>query len=152
MQKALLPPLAERRPVISTHHGHTRTDDYAWLRAENWQEVMRNPAALAPEIRAYLEAENEWFRAGMADTEALQDRVFREMRGRIKEDDSTVPAPDGPFAYAVRYVEGGQHPLYVREVRSGGGEEVMLDGNALAAGRAFFRIGGRCQPCGLTPP
>jgi len=138
----LQPPLPERRPVSVTHHGHSRTDDYAWLRAENWQEVMRNPAALAPEIRAYLDAENSWFRAGMADTEALQEQLFAEMRARIKEDDSTVPSPDGPYAYAVRYIEGGQHPLYVRSRRAGGGEEVMLDGNALAAGRAYFRIGG----------
>jgi oligopeptidase B len=78
----------------------------------------------------------------MAGTEALQEALFREMKARIKEDDSTVPAPDGAFAYAIRYVEGGQHPLYVRERRQGGGEEVMLDGNALAAGRAYFRIAG----------
>jgi oligopeptidase B len=142
MQRPLLPPRAEKRPVTATHHGHSRTDDFGWLRADNWQEVMRNPAALPQDIRDYLEAENAWFRAGMADTEALQERLFKEMRGRIKEDDSTVPAPDGPWAYAVRHIEGGQHPLYVRERRDGGGEQILLDGNALAAGRAFFRIGG----------
>ena len=67
MQKSLLPPRAARRPVSATHHGHTRTDDFAWLRAENWQEVMRNPAALAPEIKAYLDAENSYFAGEMAD-------------------------------------------------------------------------------------
>ncbi|MYZ48385.1 S9 family peptidase [Propylenella binzhouense] len=136
------PPVAERRPVTLARHGHVRTDDYAWLRADNWQEVMRNPAALAPDIRAYLEAENAYFAAAMADTEALQDTLFREMRGRIKEDDSTVPAADGRYAYATRYVEGGQHPLFVRTPRDGGPEEILLDGNALAEGRAYFRIGG----------
>jgi oligopeptidase B len=142
MQQPLSPPRAEMRPVSVTHHGHTRTDEYQWLRAGNWQEVMRNPAALPQYIRAYIEAENAYFRAAMADTEALQETLFREMRGRIKEDDSTVPAPDGPWAYAIRYVEGGQHPLYVREKREGGGEEILLDGNALAEGRPYFRIGG----------
>ena len=142
MQKSLLPPRADRRPVKSTHHGDTLTDDFAWLRAENWQEVMRNPTALAPDIRGYLEAENAYFSAAMADTEALQETLFKEMRGRIKEDDSSVPAPDGPWAYATRYIEGGQHPLIVRERRDGGGEEILLDGNALASGRAYFRIGG----------
>ena len=102
---------------------------------------MRNPLALPADIRAYLEAENVYFAAAMADTEALQEQLFKEMRGRIKEDDSTVPAPDGPFAYAVRYIEGGQHPLYIREKREGGEEEILLDGNALAEGRAYFRIG-----------
>ena len=53
-----MPPVAEKRPVTSTHFGVTRTDDYAWLRADNWQQVMREPAVLAPDIRAYLEAEN----------------------------------------------------------------------------------------------
>ena len=136
------PPVAAKRPVTIAFHGHSRTDDYAWLRAENWQEVMRNPSALPADIRAYLEAENSWFREQMADSEALQAELFREMRGRIKEDDSTVPAPDGPWAYAIRYVEGGQHPIHVREPRDGGAEQVLLDGNALAAGHAYFRIGG----------
>ncbi len=142
MQKSLLPPRAERRPVTATHHGHTRTDDFSWLRAENWQEVMRNPSALPRDIRANLEAENAYFATSMADTAALQERLFQEMRGRIKEDDSSVPAPDGPWAYATRTIEGGQHPLYVRERREGGREEILLDGNALAKGRAYFRIGG----------
>ena len=106
MQKSLLPPRAERRPIFATHHGHTRTDDFAWLRAENWQEVMRNPAALPADIRAYLEAENAYFAASMTDTEALQSTLFKEMRARIKEDDSSVPLPDGPWAYGHRFVEG----------------------------------------------
>jgi oligopeptidase B len=130
------------RPITSTHHNHTRTDDYAWLRAENWQEVMRDPAALPEDIRNYLEAENAYFAAAMADTTDLQEQLFREMRGRIKEDDSSVPSPDGPFAYAIRYIEGGQHPLYVRCKRDGRDETILLDGNALAEGRAYFRIGG----------
>src|SRR5262249_1971176 len=116
--------------------------DYSWLRAANWQDVMRNPAALPADIRAYLEAENAYFAASMADTESLQAALFKEMRARIKEDDSAVPSPDGPWAYATRFVEGGQHPLYVRGMREGGGETVLLDGNALAEGRAYFRIGG----------
>jgi oligopeptidase B len=137
-----LPPIAARRPETTTRHGHTRTDDYQWLRAPNWQEVMRNPAALPEDVRAYLEAENAYFSTQMANTEALQETLFKEMRGRIKEDESTVPARDGPWAYAIRYVEGEQHPLYVREALDGGAEQLLLDGNALAAGRAYFRFGG----------
>ena len=95
------------------------------------------------DIRRYLEAENAYFAGQMADTGELQAALFNEMRGRIKEDDSSVPARDGPWAYSTRHVEGGQHPLHVREPSGGGGpEEILLDGNALAAGRAYFRIGG----------
>lgn len=136
------PPVAEKRPVATTRHGHTRTDDYAWLRAGNWREVMRDPAVLDADIASYLEAENAWFRQQMADTEALQGVLFAEMRGRIKEDDTTVPAPDGKWAYAIRYVEDGQHPLFVRQRRAGGGEIVLLDGNRLAEGKSYFKFAG----------
>ena len=64
------------------------------------------------------------------------------MKGRIKEDDATVPAPDGAFAYYTRFVIGGQHPLFCREPREGGEEQVLVDGNALAKPHAYFRIAG----------
>ena len=88
MQKPLAPPRAERRPVTATHHGHARTDDYAWLRAENWQEVMRNPAALPADIRAYLEAENAYFARGDgrhrgAAGDALQGDARAHQGGRF---------------------------------------------------------------------
>ena len=63
------------------------------------------------------------------------------MRGRIKEDDSVVPSPDGPFAYFSRYREGGQHPLFCREPRGGGPNQVLLDGDVLAKGKPFFHFG-----------
>jgi oligopeptidase B len=107
-------PCAALRPVSSTHHGIARVDDYAWLRAKNWQAVIRDPARLDAEIRSYLEAENAYIKATLADTEPLQAKLFAEMKGRIKEDDSGVPQPDGDFAYYRRYVEGGQHPLFCR--------------------------------------
>ncbi len=135
-------PLAERRPVKSAHHGLDYADDYAWLRAANWQEVMRNPAALAADIRDHLLAENAYTKAVLTDTEALQEKLFQEMKGRIKEDDSTVPATDGAWAYFVSYVTGGQHPLFCREPSAGGEKQVLLDGNKLAEGLPYFQIGG----------
>jgi oligopeptidase B len=133
-------PCAERRPSRSAHHGIEREDDYAWLRADNWQAVMRDPDALPADIRAHLEAENAYTGAVMADTESLQEALFAEMKGRIKEDDSSVPAPDGAFDYYARYVVGGQHPLYCRQPRGGGEEEILVDGNTLAEGHAYFHI------------
>jgi len=135
------PPRAERRPKPSTMHGTTLVDEYAWLRAENWQEVMRDPSVLDPKIRAYLTDENNFTRAALAHTEALQQTLFAEMKGRIKEDDSTVPSPDGPMAYYVRYREGGQHPILCRQPRDGGPETVLLDGDGLAAGKPYFQLG-----------
>ncbi|HEU0158930.1 MAG TPA: S9 family peptidase, partial [Hyphomicrobiaceae bacterium] len=106
--KRLAPPIAERRPVFSVRHQVELVDEYAWLRADNWQEVMREPALLAPEIRSYLEAENAFTQEALADTLPLQESLFAEMKARIKEDDSSVPAPDGPFEYFTSYVTGGQ--------------------------------------------
>jgi oligopeptidase B len=123
-------------------HGIDLVDDYAWLRDPNWREVMRDPGRLDPAIRSYLEAENRYAESRLAPLDELKRKLVAEMRGRIKEDDSTVPARDGPFAYYVRYRDGGQHPLLCRRPSDGGDEQLMIDGDALAAGHAFFQLGG----------
>ena len=135
-------PKAERRPQVSTHHGISVTDDYAWLKDANWQQVLRDPSLLAPDIRTHLEAENAYSNALLAATEPLQKELVAEMRGRIKEDDSSVPSPDGPFAYFSKYREGGQHRMVGRQPRSGGEAKFLIDGDALAAGKKFFQLGG----------
>jgi oligopeptidase B len=136
------PPSAERRPTHVVHHGIRLDDDYAWLRAENWQTVMRDPSQLAPDIRAYLEAENAHTDAAMADVAGLREALFAEMKGRLKQDDSTVPSPDGAFEYYSRYQTGGQYPLLTRRPRGGGDETVLLDGNAESAGKSYWQLGG----------
>ncbi len=135
-------PVARKKPVTDTRHGITRTDDYAWLRADNWQAMFKDPSILDPEIRAHLEAENAYMKAAMADTEALQKTLFAEMKGRIKEDDSSVPMKDGPFGYGTFYVTGGEQPRYFREPRDGGERTVLLDGDKEAEGKAYFRLAG----------
>ncbi|WP_137389951.1 S9 family peptidase [Rhodoligotrophos defluvii] len=134
-------PTAPRHGHVTIHHGIRLDDPYHWLRAANWQEVMRNPKALDPEIRTYLEAENARTKAALAHTADLQAELYRELRGRIKEDDSGVPVPDGPFAYFFRYEEGAEHPAYCREPRDGGPVEVLVDGQALGARHVYFRFG-----------
>ena len=136
------PPVAARRPLTTTLHGRTWSDDYAWLKDSDWQRVMREPDALDPEIRAYLEAENAYTDSFLAPYAALRETLYAEMRGRMKEDDSSVSAPDGDWAYYVRYVEGGEHPLYCRTPRGDeAAEELLLDGNREAEASAYFRIG-----------
>ncbi len=135
------PPQAEQKPIVSRWHGLSLPDPFGWLRAENWQEVMRDPSKLDPAIRAYLQAENDYADEALADTVDLQEQLFAEMKGRIKEDDLTVPAPDGPFSYYVRHREGGQHPILCRTPRDGGEEQVLFDGDLLASGKAYFHLG-----------
>ena len=138
----LAPPVAAKQPAITVVHGVERTDDYAWLRADNWQQVMHEPSALPADIRTYLEAENAYTDAAMADVTELRDALFAEMRGRIKEDDSSVPMADGPYAYGTRFTQGAEHPMLVRTARDGGNEAVILDANALAEGKPYFHLGG----------
>jgi oligopeptidase B len=136
------PPIAERRDHFVTQHGQTRNDPYHWLRADNWQEVMQAPEQLPADIRAYVEAENSYFAAEFETPQAaLIDQLFAEMRGRIKEDDSGVSSPDGPYAYNHRMLEGQQYPLIVRTARDGGPETILLDCNA-EAGSSYFGFGG----------
>ncbi|MDQ0469705.1 S9 family peptidase [Labrys wisconsinensis] len=142
MADAMRPPVAEKRPVERVVHGVRLTDDYAWLRADNWQEVLRDPAALPADIRAHLQAENAYAGTVLGPTQALQETLFAELKGRLKPDDSSVPAPDGPYAYYARFREGGQHRLHCRRPREGGEETVLLDGDRLAEGSAFFQMGG----------
>ncbi|WP_367120008.1 S9 family peptidase, partial [Phenylobacterium sp.] len=135
------PPIARRDPVVITQLGRTRTDEFAWMKDGNWQKVLRDPSLLKPEIRQHLEAENAYMRAVLAPTESLQETLFQEMKGRIREDDASAPEPDGPYAYLTRYAPGAQHPVHVRRPRLGGAEEVLLDEEAESKGKAFFSVG-----------
>ena len=138
------PPAADRRPVSDMRHGRTRTDDYGWLRADNWQAVFKDPSVLDADIRAHLEAENAYHKALMADAEDLRKALFDEMKGRIKQDDETVPAPDGPWAYGSSFATGGQQPRFYRVPRNEPDAErtILLDGDKQAEGKDYFRLAG----------
>ncbi len=137
-------PRAKRLAVTSVHHGVTLVDDYGWLRAANWQEVMRKPDLLDADIRAHLEAENAYTAAELAGTEALQETLFAEMKARLKEDDRQVPQPHGNYEYFPRFVKGGQYAQLCRMARGGSADDadVLLDGNAEAAGKKYWSLGG----------
>ncbi len=104
--------------------------------------MLRDPSILDPDIRKYLEAENDYTESLLGHTASLQKKLVKEMRGRIKEDDSSVPAPDGPYAYLRKFREGGQHELFGRTPRDGGEATIVLDGDALAASHDYFKFGG----------
>tara|TARA_R110002051_G_scaffold169598_1_gene240207 strand:- start:3991 stop:6126 length:2136 start_codon:yes stop_codon:yes gene_type:complete len=140
-------PVAQKKPVSDTRHGLTRSDDYAWMRAENWQAMFKDPTLLDPELRRHLEAENAYMDAAMADTKALQKTLFAEMKGRIKEDDSSVPMKDGPFAYGTSFVTGGEQPRYFRiphdaDPKDEASRRLLLDGDKEAEGKDYFRLAG----------
>lgn len=144
----LSPPVAAKRPVVIEQHGRSRVDDYAWLRAQNWREVMRDPSTLDADIRAHLEAENAYSAAWLADVAGLRETLFCEMRGRIKEDDESTPDRDGAYWYWSRYRMGGQYPIFLRRAAAPltfepvGPEEIVFDGDKEAEGSEYFELGG----------
>ena len=126
------PPIAKIVPHRLEQHGQARIDNYYWLKERT-----------NPEVVAYLEAENAWTAQAMKHTEALQETLFNEMVGRLKQDDSSVPYLDEGYWYYTRFVEGGNYPLYCRKKgKLSSREEVMLDANALARGQGYFSATG----------
>jgi oligopeptidase B len=139
-------PIAPKIPHRIEQLGRVRIDDYAWMKDEAWQQVLRHPSTLKADIRAHLEAENAYTRAMLAGTEALQAQLFAEMKGRIKDDDASVPAADGPYEYYSRYAPGAEHPIHARRPRgpggdNGGPETILLDEAAEAQGHAYHQVG-----------
>jgi oligopeptidase B len=129
---APVPPVAKAVPRRLEVHGDVRVDDYYWLKERD-----------NPEVIAYLEAENAYTAAVMKRTEALQETLYAEITGRLKQDDASVPVRRDGYWYYTRFETGKEYPLYCR--RKGtmeAAEEVMLDGNALAAGHGYFAVTG----------
>lgn len=143
----MTPPIAKREPVTIEQVGRTRTDPYHWMKDDNWQQVMRDPSVLRADIREYLEAENAYTKTQLEDPlEALKTELFEEMRGRIKEDDSSLPNVDGPHAYLSKYREGGEYPIFARRpaadiYAANVQDDILLDGDVLGKDKAYFSFG-----------
>ena len=134
------PPRAAKVDHTIRHHGIDVADPYAWLRDEDWQEAIDDLSLIDAPIRAHLEAENAYTAAAMAGTEKLQATLLAEMRGRIHEDDSTVPEASGSWAYYESFATGAEHHRLCRRPVSGGPEQIMLDCDASAKGKPFWRM------------
>lgn len=124
------PPVAKRIPVETRIHGDTLVDEYAWLRGKE-----------KPEVLEYLEAENAYAAAVMRPTEALQAKLYKEILGRIQETDLSVPSPKRGWLYYTRTEKGKDYAIRCRKRGPRGKEEVFLDENELAKGKAFFSVG-----------
>jgi Protease II len=137
------PPVANPKPHEITTHGDKRIDPYFWLREKK-----------NPDVIAYLEAENRHTEAVMKPTEKLQETLYREILGRIKETDLSVPARQGNFLYYGRTQQGKQYSIFCRKPLGSEAEQVLLDENELAAGHKYLRVASRrpstrSSPAGL---
>ncbi len=129
------PPVAEKRPHSTTHHGVTISDDYHWLRDADYPKIDDK------EVLDYVKAENAYFEAQMGPQAALTETIFQEMKGRVKEDDSSVPQKDGDWIYWSKFDEGAQYRKHFRKAVSGGADHLILDENQLAKDKEYFRLG-----------
>jgi oligopeptidase B len=151
----LTAPKAKKIPFKIEQLGYTRTDDYNWMKDDRWQEVLRDPDLIKAEVKDHLILENAYSKDMLKPTEALQATLFEEMKGRIKEDDSSVPAADGTWEYYVRYNTGAQHPINARKPRGKdkiskeiipfaavpADEQILLDEDAAAKGLDYYATG-----------
>ncbi len=126
------PPMAAKQPKDLEIHGDVRVDDYYWL---NEREN--------PEVIAYLEAENAYLETVMAPTATLQQELYDEIVGRIKQDDASVPYEKGGYYYYWRYPEGGEYQIWARTKGAvEADEQILFDGNVMAEGEGFFSLRG----------
>jgi len=131
---ALTPPDAEKHPhAVTTPFGATRNDDYYWLRDDKRE---------APAMLSYLNAENAYTDQVMAPLKPLQDSLYKEIVGRIKQDDASVPARERGYWYYSRYETGRDYPIQARRKGSmEAPEEILLDLNTMAEGKGYFDVG-----------
>jgi oligopeptidase B len=130
------PPRAEPRPYRYERHGYTVEDPYAWLKDPLYPKVEDE------EVLGYLKAENAYFEAAMKPHAELVEALFEEMKGRLKEDESSVPVREGEWLYWWAYRPGAQYRTWYRKAAAGGGgEQVIFDEPAEAEGKEYFRLG-----------
>jgi len=129
------PPIAAKRPHSFTHHGITVEDPYNWLKDPGYPKVDD------ADVLAYLKAENAYFEAQMAPLAGLKDRLFDELKGRVKQDDASVPVPQGAFEYWWQFKPGEQYRTWLRRPKAGGPEQLVLSEPELAKGHDYFRLG-----------
>lgn len=132
----LSPPLAAVRPHLADWHGETLSDPWAWLRDPGYPQVDD------PDVLAYLQAENAYFEANMAPVAALRDTIFEELKGRVQQDDASVPVRNGEFEYWWRFEPGDQYRTWLRRPVAGGDDQLLLAEPLLAAGKDYFRLSG----------
>jgi oligopeptidase B len=129
------PPMAEQRPYSFERHGVTIDDPWHWLKDQSYPNVDD------ADVLAYLNAENAYFEAAMAPYRPLIETLVGEMRGRIQEDDSSVPVRDGDYMYWWAFSPGAQYRNWYRRPAAGGDAQKIFDETAEAAGKQYFRLG-----------
>ncbi len=136
------PPVAEKIPYVVESNGNERVDNYFWMRLSDEQKNAETPDAQTAKVLAYLNAENDYAAAVMKHTAGLQELLFEELKGRVKQDDESVPYLDNGYWYQTKYFPGREYPVYYRKKEGAAEAEVLLDVNQLAEGHDYTGVGG----------
>lgn len=138
-----IPPIAKQEAKQLTDHGVTRIDNYFWIRLTDAQKSATNQDEQTREVFDYLQQENAYFEDMTAHTSKFREALFQEMKGRIKEDDTSVPYFKNGYFYITRFEKGMQYPIYARKKNNlDAKEEILFDVNTYAQGYDFFQLGG----------
>ncbi|UAN00031.1 S9 family peptidase [Polaribacter litorisediminis] len=136
-------PLAEKIPTELIKHDDVRIDNYFWMRLSDDQKLAEIKDDQTQKVVNYLEAENEYYDKLTAYTKTFQEGLFQEMKGRIKENDSSVPYKDNGYFYITRYETGKQYPIYSRKKETlAADEEVLFNVNEMSKGHDYYQLGG----------
>ena len=141
--EGLSAPIASKKDSIMTWHGHTRNDEYFWMRLSDDQKNAENPDAQTQEVLDYLNAENDYTEKVMTHTTEFQEKLYDEIVGRIKQTDNSTPYFNNGYWYYTKFEEGKEYPIYCRKKESlEAEEEVMLDANQRAEGHEYYNATG----------
>ena len=136
------PPVAQKNPYIIKSDGNERVDEYFWMRLSDEQKNAQVPDSQTVNVLAYLNAENDYAKAIMKHTEEFQQKLFEEIKGRIKQDDETVPYLDNGYYYQTKYYTGKEYPVFFRRKEGSDSAQILLDVNKLAEGQKYTGVGG----------
>ncbi|MDP2541826.1 S9 family peptidase [Tenacibaculum discolor] len=143
MNKDIKAPVAEKQPTKLEKYRDVRADDYFWMRLTDEQKNAKVKDEQTQKVYDYLNAENAYYEEMTKETKEFQEELFQEMKGRIKEDDESVPYKKDGYFYITRYEKGQQYPIYSRKKETlEAEEEIMFNVNKEAKGYDYFQLGG----------
>ena len=135
----LVPKLRKEKKVINIHEDELY-DDYAWIKQKDWQAVLKDPSKLNREVLKYIEDENKFKDSKLNHLKDLKQKIFDELKGRIKDKDSSVPLKDGKFSYYSKYTENSEYPQFLRICNETNNEEIILDANLKSKEFKFYNL------------
>ena len=134
----LVPKLRKEKKVVNIHQD-VLIDEYAWIKQKDWQSVLKDPSKLNKEVLKYINEENNYKSEKLKNLKAFKKKLFEELKGRIKDKDSSVPVKDGKFSYYSKYIENSEYPQFLR-FNIENNEEIIFDANIKSQNFKFFVV------------